>query len=201
MEEHVDFGTSKRGRSSSLFKTQTANKNNKSFLDSLVLTDASLVWVTVQAKDHLRASINVQDEKIYQDIIFILTKRDYEKLEKFKRRHHILNPGVVEVIQGLSFLVEWCRTHKLASLIIDDASGQGRTCVELDLQRLNSCPKACCRTKNKSGTIVCCPRIGMISCAKCQVTTWCSEDCLDNSFEQHQDVCQAAVALLERLKL
>ena len=52
----------------------------------------------------------------------------------------------------LAFLVEFCRSSKLDRLIVDDASEAARPSVELDLRRLNACPKACCRTKVTRGT-------------------------------------------------
>lgn len=176
---------------------------------SAVAEKPKVVWVTLNDKIHshtLRASINVADEKLYNNIVSILVGRDYEKLDKFKRRNRFLHHEAVEALQSLAFLIEYCRssTNKggLDRFVLDDASEAQRPSVEFDLRRLNACPKACCRVKMASGdTLSHCPRIGMISCAKCGIATWCSEECLEVGFEQHQEVCRAATDLLNQLGL
>jgi len=125
-----------------------------------------VVWVTLNDKIHshtLRASINVADEKLYNNIVSILAGRDYEKLDKFKRRNRFLHHEAVEALQALAFLIEYCRssTNKggLDRFVLDDASEARRPSVEFDLRRLNACPKACCRVKMASGGTRAPPRL------------------------------------------
>ena len=59
----------------------------------------------------------------------------------------------------------------------------------------------CVRTRSRTRTRTLADRVVDHSCAKCGIATWCSEECLEVGFEQHQEVCRAATDLLNQLGL
>jgi hypothetical protein len=100
--------------------------------------------------------------------------------KEFKRR-----PDVLDLILKLTYAMEYCRSARKRYLYLSDSSGVAQS-VQLELEKFANTPKYCYSEGcTKFGTL--------ISCSKCLICCWCSEQCLSKSYDGHlETVCIAA---------
>lgn len=83
--------------------------------------------------------------------------------------------AVVSAFQKVAWLEEWCRATRLPRFELSASSG-GEV-VELNLRALIDTPKQCGRCGREEQ---------FVFCARCCVASWCSEKCLKQHYEVHQ---------------
>eukprot|EP01088_Endostelium_zonatum_P018044 TRINITY_DN5631_c0_g1_i1.p1 TRINITY_DN5631_c0_g1~~TRINITY_DN5631_c0_g1_i1.p1 ORF type:complete len:188 (+),score=23.44 TRINITY_DN5631_c0_g1_i1:67-630(+) len=140
----------------------------------------------------------------FNEVTRMLGNRDHAGLASVKNgtNKFIQTESLKEDLSKIAFLMEYCRYWSIPKLVIIDSnqlnssySNEHPTRVEFDLTNFNPNPKDCCNPTKK------CPMIGVISCSSCSITTWCSEECVLQSDDQHQALCATASRYIKELKL
>ncbi|KAL6073545.1 hypothetical protein QOT17_004851 [Balamuthia mandrillaris] len=158
------------------------------------------VEVTHKDKDSVTIALYVAKPVVFDEMVSVLIRRDFEALKIFKKKYKRTQPNVITCFQKLAYVMEFCRSSCLTTMsVVDAADEQHSTEICLDLSRFIASPKACCRPKTERSTV--CPQVGMIRCSRCLVACWCSDTCLGASFETHQHACNIAFNYRNQLGL
>jgi len=131
---------------------------------------------TTQSGDGMAVTLTAPKE-LFGEMIDILTKREHHKLPDFYKKYKA-NDKVQITLLKLTYLLEYCRMRRRAKLYIaPERSEQGMPTL-LQLDELVGTPKFCFAEG-------CTSKQNVLSCEKCVICWWCSEECRTKSFDDH----------------
>jgi len=144
--------------------------------------------------DEMVVELRAPTPTIHVEMLQILGHRQHETLSKhFVPKYGELQPDVMEAMIQTAYLMEYCRHSRMRAMVVKDSWGEEPP-VRLELEELVLHPKLC----ERNG----CNRIGVISCSKCLITVWCSEECLSESISgNHVEVCAAGCQVRKQLSV
>lgn len=146
-------------------------------------------------RERLVIAIRAPSPAVHRDMMQVLGRRAHGLVPSALASRYVeLQPDVYRAFMKLAWLLEYCRHARIGRLVVEDFHRLYPDTTFL-LERFIYHPKDCCRQPRV------CSRIGVISCSKCLVATWCSEDCLSSSYAAHQEYCNFAFKMREELEL
>lgn len=151
------------------------------------------IKVVEELEDEMIVEVSLPTGPIHRDVMRVIGTRDHDRIQRYyKQEFRNIQPDVYETIQCLCYLLEYCRFARISQLrVLDKQLAQKVTVFQL--QGFNYAAKDC----DRKG----CNRVGVISCSKCCIVKWCSEDCLLACYHDHQGQCNQAFHYREALHL